>query len=150
MPMLQTLFEKAFKEYLLVFVQFSFSPEAVMLPLANVFINFIEPISSSPTSFSSHKLSVINIPIIINCLALSMRLGGKPSSVILLDVIVLYWFILIDSFSLGLSLMELSFIDRTICESEDSIALLLIIFPLSFIYISIGKSINSISVLKFA
>lgn len=150
LPVLQSLLKHAFEEYLFTFVQLALPPEAVVLPLPNILIYLIEPVSSITTSLSFYEWSFIDVSIVINCLAKPMRLGSLPWSTVLFDVIVLDWLIMINALALGLTLIELSFIDWPVCKFEKPTPLLLIILPLAFINITVGISINTEAMLGLA
>lgn len=147
--MFQSLFEKTLEENVLVFIQFAFPPEAIVLPLARVLVDSIEPITPITASLSFDKLAFVDIAVVIDCFAKPMRLRCNPGSAILLKIVILDRLELVHSLPMGLALHELSFIGGSISKFEQTISLLFIILPIAVIHITIGIPVYTVSMFGF-
>lgn len=105
--MLQPFLKHALEEDILVFIELALAPKAVVLPLANVLVNLIEPIAAGTASLALHELSFVGVTVVIDGLAEPVGLGVRPRPAVLLDVVVFDWLVLVGALTVGLPLREL-------------------------------------------
>ena len=129
-------------------MQFTNSMEAIITPLSLKPEKSVEPVHPTAISLTSLEGPLVFITIFVQSSPSAMRKRAHPVANVLNYIIIFLGLIAKGSFTVELTLPKLTLVPAPIGKLVDSVAMLLVVEPITGIGVPIGPVVGAVSVLQ--